>query len=1009
MAPTKTKEEEEFTMERGRNRWLEAVLLGGVAIAVIGLTGYGLPAMAQEEPLTPEEEAAVEQAEQQAFEEEIVVTGSLIPRPTLESMSPVSVMEPEEIVYSGVTRVEDLVRQLPQVFSGQNSTIANGASGTATVDLRNMGADRTLVLINGRRMVSGDAWAVSTDLNFIPAALVKRVDVLTGGASSVYGADAVTGVVNFVLDTDFEGVRGGISWAGYQHENNNAVAQQINADMGFDYPDGSTVDGDQLNVNLAVGGKFADDHGHASVYIDYRNINSLTKSERDYTNCSIGAGDTGPYCSGSGTIPAGRFWVFDRDWNSIGSYVLNPDGTMRPRDPVTDVYNYGPVNHMQRPDRKYSGGGFANYEFNEHFDVYGEVMFMDDYSEAQIAPSADFGNTDQINCDNPMLSPEQLELFCTNQGFGPDEYANVIIMRRSVESGPRTSIMRHTSWRLVSGMRGDLSDAWSYDVYGLYAEMSSPQEYIGDLSVTRMQDALDVVGDPNDPSTWECRSGNDGCVPWNIFTPGGVTQEAVDYIMLNMVLTSGTKTEMVNGTLNGDLADWGLKFPSASEGIQMAVGAAYRDEYLYIHPDDNWESGNGSGQGGPTVATEGSYYVKEAFAEFLVPMIQDAKLAKDLSFELGYRYSDYNLSGTAPTWKAQASWSPAGLLKLRAGLARATRAPNVQELFRPQGLGLGGSEDPCANDPTTGVPSLPLEQCLRTGMTEAQYGHVERNPADQYNTLEGGNPLLDPETADTLTAGIVLTPPAISGLSVAIDYYDIVIEDTVQSFDADTVITACAATGAPELCNLIHRDVAGTLWATPDGYTITTQQNIGKVYGEGIDLNYSWLIGIGKAGFLNTSLIGTYMMADRLENPFVDYDCVGYFGNQCEPYPTPEWRHTARISWETNFNLVASLGWRYIDSVTIDDASPDADLHNEANLELWRANNNYELADFHYLDLAFSYDFLEHYQVVLGCNNILDEEPPLGPSMNDNDYGPGFYGFYDPYGRTLHAALHFDF
>jgi outer membrane receptor protein involved in Fe transport len=985
-----------------------ALWLGIAAAAMILMAG--LPAVAQEEPAPaaePTEEEAIEQAIQRSFEEEITVTGSLIPRPTLESMSPVSVMDPEEITFTGALRLEDVVRQMPQVFSQQNSTIANGASGTASIDLRNMGAERTLVLINGRRMVAGDAFEIAPDLNFIPAALVKRVDVLTGGASSVYGADAVTGVVNFVLDEDFEGMRGGIAWNGYQHDNNNDLAQEINADRGFDAPSGSTVDGDQWDVNLAFGHKFGEGRGHASLYFDYRNIEEALKSQRDYTNCAVGQGDEGPFCGGSSTIPLGRFQVFNRDWIRVGDYVLDETtgNTFRPR--AGDVFNYAPYNHMQRPDEKISAGGFMNYEFNDYFELYGEVMFMDDYTEAQIAPSANFNNTTQINCDNPMLSPQQRDLICTQNGYGPDEYANMTIGRRSVESGPRTSILRHTSWRLLAGLRGDLSDAWSYDLYALYAEMSSPQEYIGDLSVTRMTNALDVVGDPDDPSTWACRNGGaDGCVPWNLFSIGGVTPEAINYISLNMVMTTGTKTEMINGVLNGDLGEYGLKFPTATEGIQLALGADFRTESLYVHPDDNWENGNGSGQGGPTVRVDGTYDVAEYYLEGLVPIVQDAPMFKDLSLELGYRWSDYSTSGGVDTWKAQASWAPSDLLKLRVGIASASRAPNVQELFQPQGLGLGGSADPCAG----ANPAATLEQCLLTGMTAAQYGNSPDNPAQQYNTLNGGNPDLDPETADTFTAGIVLTPPSISGFSVAIDYWDIEITDTIDSFDADSVITGCIANGDPALCDLIHRDVAGTLWLFTNGYTITTEQNIGSVYGEGIDLNYAWLVGLGDAGFLNTSLTGTWMLADRLSNPLLDYDCVGFFGDQCAPYPTPEWRHRARISWETNFDMVFSLAWRYISSVMNDNTSSDPDLNSDSpGDEYMQINGVYEFDAFNYFDLAWTWSFADHYQFVLGINNILDEEPPLAAGMNDNDYGTGFYGFYDPYGRQLHAAMHFNF
>jgi outer membrane receptor protein involved in Fe transport len=979
--------------------------VGILAAAVILLIGF--PALAQEEEqeLTPEQQEAIAQAEQRSFEEEITVTGSLIPRPTLESLSPVSVMDPEQITYTGVLRLEDVVRQMPQVFSPQNSTIANGASGTATLDLRNLGSERTLVLVNGRRMVPGDAWEISPDINFIPSALVKRVDVLTGGASSVYGADAVTGVVNFVLDEDFEGMKGGISWNGYQHDNNNGQAQAMNEARGFAYPDGSDIDGDQYDINLAFGHKFGEGRGHASMYFDYRNIEELLKSGRDYLNCAPGQGDDGPFCSGSGTIPEGRFLVYDPDYNFLGDYILDQGtGDIRPR--AGEVFNYAPYNHVQRPDEKYSAGAFMNYEFNDAFELYGEVMFMDDYTKAQIAPSGNFGNTSLINCDNPMMSEQQREIICPSEFYGPEDYSNTTILKRNIEGGPRVSIMRHTTWRLVAGLRGDLSDAWSYDVYGLYSQMVSPQEYIGDLSVTRMIDALDVVGDPDDPSTWECRSGNDGCAPWNLFTPGGVTPEAIDYISLNMVLTSGTRTEMINGVLNGDLGEYGLKFPTATEGIQLALGADYRTEMLYIHPDDNWESGNGSGQGGPTVRVDGNYDVAEYFFEGLVPIVQDAPGFKNLSLELGYRWSDYSTVGGADTWKAQGEWAISDLFKFRGGFASATRAPNVFELYRPQGIGLGGSDDPCAGT----NPAATQEQCLLTGMTAAQWGHVLPNPADQYNTLEGGNPNLDPETADTITAGIVITPPSVSGLSFAVDYWDVQIDQVISSFDADSVLAGCIANGDPALCGLIHRDIAGTLWLFQDGYTESTEQNLGTLEGEGVDFNYAWLIGLGDSGFLNTSLVGTWMLTNELDNPLIGYDCVGFFGNQCAPYPTPDWRHLARISWETSFDMVFTLGWRYITSVMNDDTSSDPDLNSDnPGDEFLQVNGVYEFDDFNYFDLAWTWDFADHYQVVLGVNNILDEEPPLGAGMNDNDYGPGFYGFYDAYGRQLHAAIHFDF
>ncbi len=938
--------------------------------------------------------------------ETVQVTGTLIPRPTLEAMSPVTTLEPEELTYRGITRVEDLLTSLPQVFTAQNSTIANGASGTATVDLRYLGPVRTLVLIDGKRMSSGDAFATSPDLNFIPPALVKRVDVLTGGASSVYGADAVAGVVNFILDRDFEGVKGGIQFGGFQHNNNNSVIQAAQKAKGFDSPVGSIWNKGAVAANLALGGKYGDGKGHGAVYLDYRDTTALLKKDRDYTACSVGLGSKGPICSGSSTIPNGRFIVFDPSGDYVGDYTLDaggPGNTFRKRT-SSDVFNYGPYNFMQRPDKRWAAGGFTNFTWNPHVTGYADMMFMDDYTDAQIAPSGDFGNTGLLNCDNPMLSAQQRKLLCTDAGYGPDDMASVTILKRNVEGGPRVSQLRHTDFRLVTGVRGDLNKGWAYDAYYMDAEVHSPQSYANDLNSVRLQDALIVDGNPGDPSSWHCRSGNTGCVPWNIFSKGGVTQAALTYLSLPLILNSGTKTELFNAKLSGDLKNYGVAFPTAVEGIRLAFGGEYRKESLFVNPDQAYRDGIGAGQGGPTLPVSGDYNVKEFFAETLIPFVQEARGAKDLSLELGYRSSDYSTSGRWPTYKIQGSWAPVADLKLRVGFNRATRSPNVQELFVPQGLGLGGNSDICAGSNPTATP----EQCARTGVSAAQYGHVLPNPADQYNTLGGGNPNLDPEVADTYTGGLVITPRGVPGFTAAIDYYDVKIKDTIGSLGADDIINACATTGASQLCNLIHRDSLGTLWLTQQAYTITSNQNIGKLRSRGVDLNATYTKAVGAAGSVTANIIGTYLNKSFIDTGLYNYDCVGYFGVQCG-VPTPKWRHLSRFSWQTPFRAVFTLGWRMLGPVTIDDASPNPALADPSAIEDWKKNDTYKYNAHHYFDVAATYNLGKGVQIIGGINNVLDKEPPLGPSLSNNDYGPGFYGTYDPYGRYAHTSIQFTF
>jgi len=956
----------------------------------------------------PDDKAKVEQAEKEGVVrtgEEVTVTGSLIPRPDVEALSPVTVVEAEEVTYTGTARVEDLVQALPQVFAQQNSTISNGATGTATVDLRHLGPERTLTLVNGHRMAPGDAFEAGGDMNFIPAALVKRVDILTGGASSAYGADAVAGVVNFELDTEFEGVRGAVQWNGFQHNNRNDLAQDINAARGYTAPSGSTFNNGGFNFDLAVGGKIGGGKGHASAYIDYRDISDIWKDQRDYTNCSVSAlGAAGPACGGSSTWQYGRFLAPGR-----GDFVLDPNtgntDTFRTRR-STDVFNFAPFNFMQRNDQKWGGGGFVNYTVNKHFEPYAEVMFMDDYSDAQIAPSGDFNSTSTINCDNPMMSDQQRSLLCGSQTSGN---VSLFIARRNVEGGNRTSQLSHINWRAVAGVRGDMgSPAWSYDFYGLNSDVSSPQTYINDLSVSRMRDALDVVGTPGDPGTWRCRSGNAGCVPWNIFSIGGVTEAATSYISTPLVLDSGTNAKLLGLTIRGDLEGAGLKLPSASEGLQLAVGGWLSKNSMFIHPDDTYINDPAAGQGGPTLPVDGHYNTKEFYTELRVPLVQDTPGLQDLSLELGYRFMNYKAleqpAKNNSSYKAMVTWAPVKNFRIRGGYNRAVRAPSVYELFQQQGLGLNGSEDICAGP----NPSATFEQCARTGVTAAQYGNILENPAGQYNSLDGGNPALDVEKANTYTAGLVWTPKSIAGLTFTADYYDIKIEDTIDSFEPDDVVQSCADEGDPTLCALVHRDALGTLWLTNDAYTISTNVNIGERKARGMDFSAGYPWNLGKSGFINFSFLGSTMFEERLRTPLIDYDCVGFYGNQCG-IPDAKWRHRLRAAWNTNFKASFALGWRFISGTKVDDLSDNPDLANPSLAERWKLNGSDKIGAASWFDLAINYKLRDKARLTVGCNNLFDKEPPLGSGLSDVDFGPGFYGFYDPLGRSLFANLQFEF
>jgi outer membrane receptor protein involved in Fe transport len=950
------------------------------------------------------------------FEAEVMVTGSLIPREDLTALSPVTVMEvPTELTYSGIVRIEDLVTTMPQAFAGQNSTIANGATGTASISLRHLGPERTLVLINGRRMTYGD-WQ-GADLNAVPPSLVKRIDVLTGGASTVYGSDAMAGVVNFILDTDFTGVRGGLQYSFYNHDNDNAYAQQLNLDAGFEPPTGWVSDGDAVNANIAVGGAFADGKGHAVAYIDYRNIEELTKEARDYMACAVMDTDHGPMCGGSQTTERGTFLTFDAQGFYTGKYTLDwvEDGgdghSLRPW--AGERFNYGPDNHIQRPDENWNTGAFANYEINEHFDVFVEIMTMSNATDAQLAPTGSFWDTiSRVNCDNPMLSDQQRDIICTQGGYGPEDYANVLIWRRNTEGGPRRLRFGHQNTRLVAGLRGDITSSWGYELYGLHATSSSQESLANDFSPERVPHTVDVIEDPT-TGEWVCRDEQaraDGCVPWNVFQQGAVDQAAIDYMSVDTVFVTRAKTEVLNLTLTGDLEPVGVAIPSASEGLQLALGAEVRSEWLDIVPDEVATDCPGTTGGyGCAVAYQGGFNVSELFVEALVPVVQDTRGAKDLSLELGYRWSDYSTSGGFDTYKAMASWAVNDSWRLRGGYNRAVRAPTLTDLYTPVQQFDSGFVDPCEGD----NPAASFEQCARTGVTEEQYGSIPDStlawPGGISNIRWGGNLALDPEAADTYTAGVVWTPTGITGLSVTLDYYDIEIADAILELWEWTIFDVCMETGHADYCGRIHRDEHGSIWMTPDGYTDVSRQNAGTLESEGIDLNANYLLGLGSSGFLVMDLMGSYLLRYDLSSPEYHFECAGYFGHDCGQ-PNSRWRHRLRATWESAIRLNLSLAWRYLGSADMDPGSPYDDLTDDEWLEYARLNLIDQVRAYNWFDLAISYTMRNGVKFTLGVNNVLDEEPPLMPGYADSrDIWFNLYGNYDPLGRYIFGSVQFNF
>ena len=967
---------------------------------------------------------------------EVVVTGSRIAEPGLESISPVTTVTSKDIAAQGFSSVEDVLNNMPQVMADQGSAVSNGATGTATVNLRNLGPQRTLVLIDGRRLMPGDPNntpinAGPADLNNIPIALVDRVDLLTGGASAVYGADAVAGVVNFVMNDHFQGFRVDVNGGAYQHSQHSSYGNLAPA-AGDGSAPSSTIDGGNRDVTFIIGNNFADGKGNATAYLEYRSQAPLLEAARDFSRCTLAGGYTNPICSGSSTSATGRFYAVNGNFLNAAPYTGFPafatvnqqTGQLVPWTSA-DAFNYGALNYYQRPDTRWNAGAFAHYDYSDKGQVYTEFMFMSDRTVAQIAPSGAFigsgtgvspttGNPDgdwSINCNNPLLSAQELGVLCNGSTAGN---AQVLFGRRNVEGGNRQDDLTHTSFRMVIGTKGEINSVLSYDVYAQEGMTLLSENYQGDVSKALLSNALDVVtganGQPVCAANANGANGAPGCVPYNIWGTGPVSAAAVKYFTVPGFLEGNTEERVYHADMSADLGQVGVKLPTASEGLFLNYGAEYREEFETLRPDQEYITGDLAGQGSPTLPISAGFGVKEGFLEGRLPVLQDAPFAKELSVEAGYRYSAYDIGFNTNTYKFGVDYAPISDFRIRAGYNRAVRAPNLTELFAERYVGLDGSVDPCAT--SSGSPAAKSAAlCARSGLTAAQYGAhgTPGNPSGQYNGQLGGNPNLKPEIADTYTFGLVLTPTALPNFTATIDYFDIKIKNDITTYGANLIINQCVDNDNPQFCSMVHRDPGtGSLWFTPSGYIDDPLANLGYQWTRGVDLSARYRQELGAFGRMDFNFTGTYT-ASFITEPYPGsgaYDCAGYFGATCGN-PQPKWRHVLRDTWQTPVkSLDLTVSWRHFGSVKDDATNPSSLLNGTP------PNGITRIANYEFFDLTASYMVYPGVTVRLGVNNVLDKDPPILPTtalssafFNGNTYPQ----VYDYLGRYLFANLTADF
>lgn len=860
---------------------------------------------------------------------EVVVTGSRIVRRDIEAVSPVSVVSGEQLAERGYIRFEELLSHVPQLQTGQSET------GRAFVNLRGLGPVRTLVLVNGRRLQPGGygafADANAADPSLIPPGLIKNVEILTGGASSVYGADAVAGVVNFILDKDFEGFEISAGGSVFQHDNrNDFVGSQVGA-RGEPYAKGNVFDGPQYSIDMMMGGKFgAEDRGHLTAYLGFDKSTLLRMKKRDYTSCAL---DNTGQCSGSFTAGRPNFYIPGLDLIA----TLEDDGAITPWS--GNLSNWGPLLSMRHPAQRLRGGAFADYEINDRAKVYFEFNAMRARTRNYYDESGTFGLPVDISCSSP--------------------------------------------YRSVVGLQGDITSSWRYDVSFLYGNTSSAEQGENVFSRPRMINALDVTRDSD--GNLVCVSGGD-CVPYLVFTPGAITQASLDYLTTDMRTTGSASEYVFNAYVSGDLP---FVLPTAVNRPAVVLGAEYRKETSRTLFDDVLSHGDILGDA-VRRNVRGSYDVRELFTEAAVPLIEDKRFVRDLSAELGFRRSDYDISGSHDTWKVGLNYRPIDRLKLRGGFNRAVRAPNVIELFLPQSASLWNGSDPCAG----ATPVFSAEQCARTGVAASRYGLVTADPVGQFNMLVGGNAGLQPESADTWTLGFVTSP--LRGLNLSVDYWDIKIDDVIGLVDPQTALNQCALSGEPALCSLVHRAPDGNLWldiqSGSGGYIQATNANLGLWHFRGVDVAMDYRLPMS-TGAMKFTLNGSRFLKKFYENvkgvAGSRYSCQGLYSSECD-FPTPKWRHSFETSYISNSFWTVGLNWRYFSSV--DNPAVDTGIDKGIGAQS-------------YFDLIGTFRIGEKASIVAGVNNIFDKEPPLVSLDLSTNYFNTVDGYYDMLGRYLHASM----
>ena len=927
---------------------------------------------------------------------EIIVTGTRINRPNTFSAAPITSVTVQDIQAQAPLNVEEVLNRLPQIAPDAQQNYQD-SDGRQRIKLRSLGFERTLVLVDGKRLGTQNG----QDTNIIPASLLERIDVLSGGASSVYGSDAVSGVVNFILRKDFSGLRVDTNYNFYNHLNRDTLVSPIARASGFGTRNGLVNDGGRADLTVTAGTKLFDDRLKVSGFFNYKTADQVNLADRSSSACYLlQTSKDGPLsCQLSTYSPSG--YISPRSGaNSGRAYVNDPAGTRSfvaygagPGKAASPFDNYA----LQRQDERYTAGGFVNLEIAPEAELYGSATWFRDRSftpsPRRVLSYTAFGSAPyQVNCNNPFLSAGQATLLgCAAGATGTVP----IEVRYRFEGQPYASTgYVNEGVRATGGIRGKVGDAWNYDIGGVFARNQQDINYGPYADPVRVNRSLNVTLVNGTPTCASAVAGTDpACVPFDAFRAGSGNTALTNYLFSGAsdgaVRSVGYLYDVV-ASVSGDLTRYGIKSPWADEGAAIALATEYRRDKFVSSANAIYTAQYGDN------AANLRQDVWESNVELQAPLVQHKPFVEQLQVNGGYRVSKYSSNpATFSTWKVEGLFAPVADLTFRGSYNKAQRAPTVIEIRQATTISYGsqgGSEgDFCAPTQTVnpqtgqityGAPIASREVCRATGLSDALYGSQTLICPDNACTVRYGGFTADPETAYTLTYGLVVKPRFLKGLVFSADRYQIRINNSLGYNDYDYYYTGCLQSGDPFFCSGIVRNPGtGTLYSPAAGNPTTGffrggTSNYYRSISRGWDFQGQYTLGLGKVGRLDWSFNGSLTtFAGGQDSPLLpERNCSGYYGNGCGQL-IPKWTHGLRTTYTTpdsGFNV--SFNWQHLSSLVNANNSGDPAIGGTAA----NAQTTFTGIDpIDYFDLALTFNVARSFVFRVSANNLFDVSPPI--------------------------------